>query len=300
MLNNTVYDKTVLIYNEKSGGGNSLYWSKIAKQTLLLAKFKNVLLMSLMEFEKNHNFLEDSNESKSLVIIAGGDGTINSVVKIVLGFSFNVKLGIIPCGTVNNFAIALKIPLQPERAIQKIIFGSEKNVDVGKVGDRYMISSLTIGVLADIASKVKQKDKREFGFLAYIKNAINILGKNRISKIRIKYDAGKITQKTQFVLVLLSNSVAGIDYFNPKAAIDDGYFHVYILKKTGILSLLWILPSILTGNFLKLREVIYFKSKKLLISQYNKRRTRTRIDGEPSQQLPVNMDVQKMRLTVVS
>ncbi|MCG6197886.1 diacylglycerol kinase, partial [Anoxybacillus sp. LAT_38] len=71
---------------------------------------------------------------------AGGDGTIYEVVNGMAGKPARPALGIIPCGTSNDFARALGIPKSITRSCKIIAAGKRKRVDVGRINDRYFIN----------------------------------------------------------------------------------------------------------------------------------------------------------------
>src|SRR5687767_4326650 len=81
------------------------------------------------------------------VVVAGGDGTIAAAVQ-ELAYT-NTALGIIPQGSANNFATALRLPMDLSSAIRVIKDGTVREVDLGKVGDRYFTESAGVGLFAD-------------------------------------------------------------------------------------------------------------------------------------------------------
>jgi diacylglycerol kinase (ATP) len=82
------------------------------------------------------------------VAIAGGDGTVHLAVQVLAGT--DVKLGILPQGTANNFATALKLPRDLPAAFQVIAAGYERRVDLGRVGDQYFTEAAGVGLFADL------------------------------------------------------------------------------------------------------------------------------------------------------
>jgi diacylglycerol kinase family enzyme len=81
------------------------------------------------------------------IAVAGGDGTVSHAVQL-LAHSDSV-LGIIPQGTHNNFATALRLPQDLPSALRVLGDGQVQEVDLGKVGDRYFTESAGVGMFAD-------------------------------------------------------------------------------------------------------------------------------------------------------
>lgn len=75
-----------------------------------------------------------------IVVAAGGDGTLNEVVNGLAEQEYRPKLGVIPMGTTNDFARALQIPRDIEKAVDIIVKGDTLPVDIGRMNDRYFIN----------------------------------------------------------------------------------------------------------------------------------------------------------------
>src|SRR5688572_16724541 len=92
-----------------------------------------------------------------LVIAFGGDGHINEVVNGIAGTS--ARLGIIPGGTMNVFARALGIPVDPYAAVDHLVRCRDepaKSVALGKMNDRYFTFSAGCGFDAEAAERVER------------------------------------------------------------------------------------------------------------------------------------------------
>ena len=74
-----------------------------------------------------------------LVIAAGGDGTLNEVVAGVSPFENRPKIGLIPMGTTNDFARAIRIPRDIDDALDIIIEGETIPFDGGLINNRHFI-----------------------------------------------------------------------------------------------------------------------------------------------------------------
>jgi diacylglycerol kinase (ATP) len=86
-------------------------------------------------------------EGVDRVAVAGGDGTIALAVQELA--CSDTALGIIPQGTANNFATALRLPQDLPSALRVLQEGIVREVDLGKVGNRYFTESAGVGLFAD-------------------------------------------------------------------------------------------------------------------------------------------------------
>src|SRR5690606_31542122 len=110
---------------------------------------------------------EACEEKYDFVVAMGGDGTINEAVSGLAEQPHQPLFSLIPLGTVNDFARALGISLDPEEAILALKKGTEKAVDIAKVGDMYFMNILAIGDVAESTSAVTPEQKTNLGALAY-------------------------------------------------------------------------------------------------------------------------------------
>src|SRR5206468_3532576 len=68
-----------------------------------------------------------------LIVSAGGDGTLNEVVNGIAQTGCNAALGVLPLGTGNDFARMLGVPGDLETAIQGIMSGKTRDIDLVRV-----------------------------------------------------------------------------------------------------------------------------------------------------------------------
>ena len=88
--------------------------------------------------------------------MAGGDGTINAVIKSIL-FS-DIELGIFPTGTMNLFARELGLPLNNLKTCWQVIEeGKKRKVDVIKAGESIFVQVAGVGYDAKIIKETSWK-----------------------------------------------------------------------------------------------------------------------------------------------
>ena len=84
-------------------------------------------------------------KSYDVIVAGGGDGTVNAVASAIIGNSA-IKLGILPMGTLNHFARDLGIPIDMEKAVETIVTGHVKSIDVGEVNGKIFINNSGLGL----------------------------------------------------------------------------------------------------------------------------------------------------------
>ncbi|RAL21471.1 diacylglycerol kinase [Thermoflavimicrobium daqui] len=199
-----------------------------------------------------------------VVIAAGGDGTIHEVVNGVASYENPPKLGILPAGTTNDFARALKIPRDLSKACQVIVEGKTTQIDLGKYGDRYFINVAAVGKLAEVAHEAPSRLKTVIGSLAYYAKAIEkITSFLKPYPVHIQTAQGEWEGDISLLLLTNSVSVGGFQKIAPEASINDGYLDVLIISKVNIPELLQLAAQAYKGEHIKSSRVIYFQTDQI-------------------------------------
>lgn len=219
-----------------------------------------------------------------LVVAAGGDGTINEVIHGIAEADYRPQIGIIPAGTTNDFARALGIPRDINKAVDVILQNNVKALDIGKVNDKYFINIAGGGDLTELTYDVPIKLKAAIGQLAYYVKGMEMLPSLKPVPTVIEYDDNVFEGEIMLFLVANTNSVGGFEKLAPNALIDDGYFDLLILKKTNLAEFLRIATAALRGAHLDDEKIIYTQAKRIKVTP--KEKMLLNIDGEYGGELP--------------
>ncbi len=223
-----------------------------------------------------------------LVIAAGGDGTLNEVVAGVSKFEKRPKVGLIPTGTTNDFARALRIPRDIEAAVDIIIRGETIPVDVGLMNDRHFINIAGGGRMTELTYDVPSKLKTVLGQLAYYLKGIEMLPSIHSSHVRIEYDGQVFDDEAMMFLVGLTNSIGGFEKLAPDSSINDGKFTLLILKKCNIAEFIRIVSLALRGEHLGDPLVISSRAEKITVT--SSQEVLLNLDGEYGGLLPATFN----------
>ncbi|MNN43695.1 Diacylglycerol kinase [compost metagenome] len=207
------------------------------------------------------------------------------------------KLGIIPLGTVNDFARAIGLPLVAEEAIKALASSSTRAVDAGRLNDRLFINVVAAGAIAESVSSVTSEDKSKLGALAYFKEGIKELTGNTAHHLSITHDGEVWEGDSPLFIAALTNSVGGFERLAPGAAVDDGLIHCFIIKDLTILSTLTVSLSLLLGNLNNHKDVIYFTARSVTVQSSDS--MRTNVDGEEGPALPIRLSLLPRYIEVI-
>ncbi|MDK1725846.1 diacylglycerol kinase [Dellaglioa algida] len=235
-----------------------------------------------------------------LVIAAGGDGTINEVANGIAGLKHRPKLGVIPAGTTNDYARALKIPRDDPVAAAKVIAkGNTVKMDVGQAGEKYFINIAGGGLLTELTYDVPSQFKSLFGYLAYLAKGAEMLPRMKPIEMNLEYDGGSFKGKASMFLLALTNSVGGFEQIVPDASLDDGKFTLLVVKASNIAEMLHLMALVLNGGkHINDKRVIYIKTSKLVAKPVNNNKMMINIDGEYGGDAPMTFKNLKQHIEI--
>lgn len=283
-----------LIYNPSSGNG--LFKNNI---DLIIDKFQNggyqIIPYRLRGKDDVKNAFTNNDLVYEGVISAGGDGTLHDVINQMQFQNIKLPLGILPCGTSNDFASFLGIPKDLNKAINIILKKDIKFVDIGKINDRHFINVVAGGLLPSIAHKADKKLKNSMGMFAYYLKGLEEIKNLKPFDIRIKIDDEELNQEV-LMFVILNTSIAGGFKVIPEAKIDDGIFDVCLIKNCTTSEVGALFIKLLKGEHINDSNIIYKKAKKITI--FSNSKVETDIDGEKGLRFPLEIEAIEKTLRV--
>lgn len=235
-----------------------------------------------------------------LVIAAGGDGTINEVVSGIAPLKKRPKMAIIPTGTTNDFARALKIPRGNPVAAAKII-GKKQTIkmDIGKAReDSYFINIAAAGSLTELTYSVPSQLKTMFGYLAYLVKGVELLPRVRNVPVKITHDNGVFDGNVSLIFAAITNSVGGFEQIAPDAKLDDGQFTLILVKTANLFEIVHLLRLVIDGGkHVTDKRVEYIKTSKIVIEPQSDKKMMINLDGEYGGDAPITLENLKNHIT---
>ncbi|MCW8860860.1 MAG: YegS/Rv2252/BmrU family lipid kinase [Rhodospirillales bacterium] len=137
-------------------------------------------------------------DGSDLVVIAGGDGTVNEVLN-GLPDGFAGELAVIPIGTANVFARELGLPGSAKQLAGLFLNGPSRDFYVGQVNGRKFACMAGIGFDAQTVTNLNPATKRRFGKLAYIVAALRVLMSGDWREITVERDDGPPSRAVHLV-----------------------------------------------------------------------------------------------------
>lgn len=245
-------------------------------------------------------------EGIDLLIIAGGDGTIYEAINGIADLEDRPLVAILPAGTANDFARALKLPqnslVEAARVITK---GSVTPMDIGKIefSDkiRYFSNIAAAGHITEVTYEVSPQMKSIFGYLAYITKGVEFLPRLGPVKIEITYDGGVYKGPATLIAVALTNTAAGFDYVAPDTVPGDGRFTLIIVKTSRWVNMMRLAAQLINqGNHINNDDIIYAKTSRITLNTSDTSELMINLDGEYGGDTPVVLENLQQHIDFVS
>ncbi len=216
------------------------------------------------------------------VLVCGGDGMVHLALQALAGSA--VTLGVLPCGTGNDFARSVGIPLRSlPAALEVVLAGVRRTVDLGRAGDRWFGAVLASG----FDSKVNDRSNRmrwPSGRLRYDLAMVAELASFRPLRYRIGLDREQLELDAMLVAVGNGPSYGGGMQICPGASQADGLLDVTVISRMSRSTLVRLFPSVYSGRHVQHRQVLTFRSSRVEIDADD---VTAYADGEPVGALPL-------------
>lgn len=236
------------------------------------------------------------------VVAVGGDGTVNEVTNGMA--ETGATMGIIPNGSTNIFSTTeMKMTADFDQAIKLLLEGVPVRIDAGKVGDRYFIWMLGVGLEAKIANEVNPKIKKYFGVLSYVIAALKQLPTIGFQVMKIVMDDEKqLTFSSLNTVIGNATSFEGIFGIKSRFSIKDGFLDICVFQRWTIVGVLQLIKNFIKGRrdyyrFTDRFGAAHVRTKKMTVDTVPN--AWYHVDGEVMGQTPIEVEVREKAITLI-
>lgn len=226
-------------------------------------------------------------QSVDRVIVAGGDGSINSAVQVLV--DVGLPLAIIPLGTANNLARTVGVPLDLEDAIATAAGTRRRAVDLGRVNGHWFCTTASIGLSVQIAEELSPDSKQRWGPVAYALTALRVIRRSRPFHADITWAGGARHTRTVQIVVGNGRHYGAALSVTRDATIDDARLDLYSLEVNHWWELLRLAPHLKSGTHVERREVEHLRARAFEIR--TRRPMPINFDGELGAETPARFEV---------
>lgn len=271
-------DKILFIINPIAGKGKAEEVIPIINEVMEKSKKKYKIVKTKKPKDAINISISGIKEGFSTIVAIGGDGTINEVASglVMLGKG---TLGIIPAGTGNDLARTLNIPFNPREALNVILNNKISAIDIGFANEKFFINLASVGFDSEIVKNTEAIKKVIKGKFAYTIGLLKTLLTYKGKKLKIKIDNKELERDILLLAVGNGKYYGGGMKICPMASMDDGLFHVCIIKNISKLKLFFLFPLVFKGKHLKFKKYVEIhKTKNVEIISLD--RAYLNVDGE--------------------
>jgi diacylglycerol kinase family enzyme len=166
-----------------------------------------------------------------LVCAVGGDGTVRACAQALAGTG--VRMAIVPTGSANLTAHALRIPQRLDASLTVAFHGQDRRIDLAEANGVTFAAMAGIGLDAAVVGATHDPVKRVAGWPAY---AVAAAGKLLWQPVRftVRLDGAEtLIRRARSVAVGNCGLLPGGFRIMPDARLDDGKLDVAILAPSG-------------------------------------------------------------------
>ena len=236
-----------IILNPKGGRGESLKALQVVKEALELADKKYTVHESeyaghTIEIVKQLNTEKDDLK----LIVLGGDGTFNEVLNGIVDFS-KLIVGLVPCGSGNDFVKASNHPIKYKDAVDIILKDNVQYVDYIQAGDRRCLNVAGAGMDVDVLVKYANVKKLK-GKAAYNWALIYTLLHTRFHHMELTVN-GETYDKNVFMIGIGNGQcIGGGIKICPNGIVDDGKLDIVAINEMKKSKIFGRLPQLMKGK----------------------------------------------------
>ncbi|MEO8836058.1 MAG: diacylglycerol kinase family protein [Caldimonas sp.] len=291
--------RIVVIVNAASGAGND---SATAKQLSdLFERAGASAEIRVVDAAQNLDALIAAalRTRPDVIVAGGGDGTVSGVGAALAGST--VALGVLPLGTLNHFAKDLGLPLDLESAVETIVHGTPRHVDVGEVNGRVFLNNSSLGLYPDIV-RDRERQRKRLGrgkWLALLWASLTALRRLSFMQVRLCVDGTEHRRRTPFVFI--GNNAYRMHGFaiGERDALDGGRLSLYVVQRPGRWRLLVLALRALVNRLDQARDFDAILAEEIVVESRHKH-LRVATDGEITvMELPLVYRIRPRALRVI-
>ena len=272
--------RTLLLYNPKAG--RSRAGQKISKVAEVFLEAGYTVDQRPIDFSQNPF---DGYECVDMVVVAGGDGTINYVINCMVNKSLDITIAVVPAGTANDFAGAIGMSRTASKAARQILGGVEQRLDCGCVNGLYYVNVFSFGLFTTTSQHTPDRIKQMIGKGAYIFEGIKELRSLHTIPLHIEAD-GECFDTEAIMALVFNGETAGSFPLARTASVRDGLLDCIILEKSnffvtcgGMIRYLWRGES---------SQVLHFKARNIRMTTSTEG-IATDVDGQKGAEFPLDI-----------
>ena len=234
-------------------------------------------------------------DGEKAIIVGGGDGSFSGVVDYFAGT--DAVLGVLPLGTVNDFARNLEIPADIETACRIIAQGRTARIDLGRANGNYFTITASVGFSAVTQTALSPGLKKRLGPLGYLAAALIALRRLTPFQITVRSERGEQTLSVVQAGVINGHTWMGGKVDIPSVDLQSGGLAFYAVpSQQGIGAYLRMARQLMRSRFFHINGLIAFRTHDVTVECETPQHVV--VDGDLSGESPVRFQIAPRSLRV--
>lgn len=228
------------------------------------------------------------------VVAIGGDGLTHLAAQALA--HTETRLGLVPAGTGNDVARNLGLPRKdPVAASHVVMGGSERVIDLARIGEKYYVTVLAAGFDAVVNERANQMTWPK-GQMRY--NLATVAELSTFTPIPYVVDLDGRQHRFEAMMVAVGNgpSYGGGLRITEGAVLDDGVLDVVVIEPMSKVELVRTYPKLFKGTHVHHRDYRHHHARRVTIAAPG---ITAYADGERIGDLPLTVEVQPQALRVL-
>jgi diacylglycerol kinase (ATP) len=290
--------RTLLLWNTRSG--SSAHYGPLRDE--LASRPEIELLDTTSADDARHRAATVAEDEFDLIAVAGGDGTVNTVIAGLLQNAAPPPLAILPLGTGNDLCRTLAIPPDPAEAALLLEGGEIRRIDVVRAESedvsRVYVNMATGGNSGRVMESLTSESKQFWGPLCYLRGAASVMSELETYDLQLACDGGPPERYTALNVLVANGRFSGTGLVAaPDASPEDGLLDVIVILDGPPVDLAILTAQFLLSNYLENDNVVLRKVRRAAVE--SQPAMQFSADGELLTNKPVTFELQPQALRVV-
>ncbi|HET6602401.1 MAG TPA: diacylglycerol kinase family protein [Gaiella sp.] len=289
---------TVFLVNPASANGSTgRRWPELARRAAA-AGLEGATLFSERQGHLAELAREAALDGAELLVVVGGDGSVNEVANGLAGLGRQPEVAIVPRGTGWDFSRTFGIPRKVDDAVHVALEGDVRTIDVGRVSYRAWDGSdatasfanvASAGMSGAIAKRANETSKALGGKASYLWATFAVFSGWEATEIEVVVDDERRTGRMFDVVVANGRFFGGGLQICPEAQPDDGVFDVLTIGDVTKRDLVQTMPKMYRGTHLPHPKAELLRGSSVTVTSETP--LPIELDGEQPGTTPVTFEV---------
>ena len=299
---------SLLIHNPRAGNGGKARRHTLDEARIVLASvgIETELAETRNPGEATEIARGAVQAGRDLVIVCGGDGTLNEVVNGLAASpgGCQVPLALLPGGTANILAKELGLPWDVLRAAKRLSQATPRPIALGLATPvespekrRYFLCVAGAGPDGVMVYSVDLGLKEKIGILAYWYEGLRQVFRYTFPRFRVT--SGERTVDASLVVVGRTKHYGGPFQITTEADLFEDRFELAAITAESGLGYLSHLPPLWLGKLHEASGIHFWKTASLVCEPLGKEPVYAQVDGEPLARLPVEFHIVPRAITLM-